>query len=99
MIMQSHSKLYTHTCLARSNPEMVRTAGCSALVRAGLEQKEHPEVVRPAGLGGRVISGALYSLPHAMHSLFMRKVLLITFIRSHRLNTSSLMKEVLWAIN
>jgi hypothetical protein len=29
---------------------MVRTAGCSALVRVGLAQKEHPEVV---------ISGAL----------------------------------------
>src|SRR5512133_3222768 len=44
MMKQTHSKLLTHTCHAGSKPEMVRTAGCSALVRVGFVQKEHPEV-------------------------------------------------------
>jgi hypothetical protein len=45
MKMPSHSKQLAHTCHAGGFPEMVRTAGCSALVRVGLAQKEHPEVV------------------------------------------------------
>jgi hypothetical protein len=45
MKMPSHPKQLTHTCHAGGNPEMVRTAGCSALVRVGLERQEHPEVV------------------------------------------------------
>jgi hypothetical protein len=45
MGMLSHSKQLAHTCHAGGFPEMVRTAGCSALVRVSPAQKEHPEVV------------------------------------------------------
>jgi hypothetical protein len=44
-IMPTHPKQLTHTCHAGGFPEMVRTAGCSALVRGGHALKEHPEVV------------------------------------------------------
>jgi hypothetical protein len=43
--MPTRSKQIAHTCHAGGNPEMVRTAGCSALVRVGYALKEHPEVV------------------------------------------------------
>mgnify|MGYP005853243615 FL=1 len=38
------------TSLWEAKPEIVRTAGCSALVRGGLAQKEHPEVGNFRGL-------------------------------------------------